>query len=189
MAAKLGSKGDKSAAARKPAAAVKQSPAEREKAIAQEELDVAHPERVKSIGGRLLVVREYGYIEGMRIQAACKPFLDSLHALYQPGGAPPPVLAIADVFVNHVELVRWLIAQAITPYPEDDEGLNDFIKAVNKNAKWINRLNDIDGDLLTLEWWGATSRFFIRRLQQRALAERHQARVESELATPGSATP
>lgn len=143
--------------------------AERERsARAAEELAVLHPENVIEIAGRTVVVREYTYIEGMRLQGGAAAFLDDLYAAFPPAAGAPAAADVNDLLAKHIFVVQWLIAQAITPL--NDADADAFFAEVKANAVWVGQLNDVEGDLLSLAWWGVNRGFFTRRLQRRALA-------------------
>lgn len=159
-------------AAKKPAAgrAPAVDPATAEANAKAEALAKLHPERSTLLAGRYVTVREYGYVEGLRIQPACKGFLDALFSTYQQGGTPPTADQVADLIALHINTVQWLIAQAITP--EVDDNLAEFAAQVTENMKWVGTLGDEDGDALMLTWWVVNRGFFTRRLQRRVAALR-----------------
>lgn len=187
MAQKVGNKKAprKSAAAGKPAAASSADGAAQDQA----ELSVLHPEGKAVIGGRAVVVREYGYIEGMQLQPALRPFLQALYQARAREGAPPNAEDVADVIAMHLVTVQWLMAQAITPIDEEDP--QAFLDAVAENAKWIAGLNDVAGELLMTLWWGTNAGFFIRRLRRLALAavEERAASLAGASASASSTAP
>lgn len=149
---------------------------------AAEALEILHPERQLEVAGRVLEFREYGYVEGLKLQAAGKAFLDDLYVMFDRGHEPPSAEAIADVLADHILEVQWMIAQCITPL---DDSPDVFVSAVADNARWIGTLGEDDGDLLASMWWEVNRRFFTRRLQRRALA----ARAARASASSGSTTP
>lgn len=154
---------------------------------AAETLNILHPERGVLIADRAVEVREYGYIEGLKLQAACKAFLDDLFIAFSRAEAPPTAEGIAEVMAEHILTVQWMIAQAITPLSDDDP--QAFVRDVTANAQWIGALAEEPGDLLTAAWWEVNKRFFTRRLQRRALAANAAARPASLSASNVSTTP
>lgn len=140
------------------------------------ELGILHPERVPTIAGRALVVREYGYLEGLRLVGSIKPFLDGLHVVFARARSLPTVDAIVDVIADNVDLVQALIAQAITPVDADQQR---FAAAIAENAIWMETLSEPDGDLLMLCWWGANGPFFTRRLMRRAVEEKAKVNLSA----------
>jgi hypothetical protein len=174
MARKIGS-----AATTKPAGAP--SPAGKNTAA----LDVLHPERQALIAGRLVEIREYGYIEGLKLQPGCKAFLDALYELFSTADEPPSVDDVSDLIGAHIITVQWLMAQAITPIDADPQA---FVDGVHANAGWIGSLSDIDGDLLTFRWWEVNAGFFTRRLQRRLLGRLAAARRANPSPSSASTT-
>lgn len=119
----------------------------------QDDLEILHPERQLEIQGELIEVREYGFIEGMRLRRSMTPFLNALFEMMISGEE----LTVDDVFIalgDNAEILPGLIAPVCA-----------------KSAEWINSLSSADGELLTMAWWGANSSFFMRQLQARQLAE------------------
>lgn len=149
-----------------PAAAPKEGAAARRSA---RQRSILHPERSRKIGGRLVEMREYGYIEGMRVQAAGAVFLDDLFGLFPREGLPPTDVAIDAVIARHITVVHWMMAQAMTPWNDD---LQVFGDAVRENTDWIARLDYEPGAALKDLWWEANAGFFFRLLKSRMEAAR-----------------
>lgn len=151
------------------------------------ELQTLHPTATMKLRGRTLKVREYGYIEGLHVQAAAQPFLDMLYHLVDRASAPPPAAAVRKVFALNAQAMKFMIGQAITP--ENDEDPQAFLEAMHKNAAWVGRLNDVEGDALTAVWWGVNGGFFTRRIRELALAAREAAATASPSTPEGSTQP
>ncbi|MFU4637262.1 hypothetical protein ACM71F_30855, partial [Pseudomonas aeruginosa] len=45
-----------------------------------DDLQILHPERTLEVQGRMVTMREYGFVEGLKLRATMQPFLDDLHA-------------------------------------------------------------------------------------------------------------
>lgn len=120
---------------------------------ADAELEILHPERTMIIAGRALVVREYGFIEGLRLRPLYKPFADDLYAAF--AERAPDFEQVLDVIARHVEAVTELAAVA-----------------ADVEAAWVRALSADDGELLLMLWWGANAGFFIRRFGARLAVER-----------------
>ncbi|CAM5528660.1 DUF6631 family protein [Rhodanobacter lindaniclasticus] len=112
------------------------------------DLDVLHPDRVITIAGHEVTVREYSFVEGLRIRAGAKNFLADLHKQIQTGDMLTE--DILDVLAVHSDLVLSLLAKSTGMEPE-----------------WLKDLNDVDGDLLLLTWWGVCGPFFVRPIARR----------------------
>jgi len=120
------------------------------------DLAVLHPERNVTVGGRALVVREYGFIEGLQLRTLYAPLVDGLFERTHTG-ARTEYEDIADLLAAHVDQVVELVAVASDTTPA-----------------FIRTLNATDGALLLLVWWGANGNFFvqavIRRLEMARLS-------------------
>lgn len=141
-----------------------------------DDLAILHPDGRVQLRGRTVLMREYGYIEGLQLQAGIKPLLEGLYAIFAKADTPPSALAVRNVFADHATTLQWLMAQAITAYPSDPEALPMFTEAIANAAAWVATLNDIEGDALLSVWWGVNAGFFTRRFRERLLAERELAR-------------
>lgn len=127
-----------------------------ENAEAAEDLDVLHPERRLVLAGREITVREYGFVEGLRLHGLAKPFADEISALLTAGD----VLSyerMLDLIGDHHEVVMELVA----------------ISADVERA-WLDTLGDADGNLLLMAWWGACGPFFLRSAVRRYQIERQE---------------
>lgn len=139
-----------------------------------EDQEILHPERAPMIAGRQLVMREYGFIEGMKLQAMFKPFLDDLYAKFSRFSGPPPAAEVKDLFAVHMVAVQWFMAQAMSK-EEDDEQPQAFVDEIRANGKWIAKLGEADGELLMSVWWVVNRNFFTQRLRERAEAAKRAA--------------
>ena len=132
-----------------------------------EQQEILHPERGPQINGRYLTVREYGFIEGMKLQSVFKPFLTDLFAQFSRTAGPPPAAVVRGVMADHALAVQWMMAQAISPEEDSDEP-QAFLDEVRTNSKWVGALGEDDGDLLMSIWWVVNRNFFSRRLREQA---------------------
>jgi hypothetical protein len=122
-----------------------------------DDLAILHPEQHIRIAGHDLVVREYGFVEGLRLRPQVQPLLDDLYALLQRQGS----LELEDVIValarNH-EMLLDLLAIAADVEPA-------FVHGLSQN----------DGYALLLAWWAANGPFFISALITRKAAQQAAA--------------
>lgn len=135
---------------------------------AAEELDILFPERQARIGGRDVTVREYSFVEGVRLRLQAKPFSDALFALLQ-GREIPHYAVIQDTIAQHLDVVLGLVA-----------------RAADVEVEWIEQLGQADGELLLMMWWGVNGPFFLRAALQRLRLENE---VHALLAGGGSLPP
>lgn len=155
--------------------------------VLAEQLGILYPEGTMAIAGRVVIMREYGYLEGLRLLPQVQPLTDALYALLDREAlAPPSADAISEVVATHVDLVAALVAQAMTPWQDDAAAMAG---AIADNRQWLETLNATDGDACVLLWWGVNGRFFIRRVLQRAARDIEAAKAGSRSAPPGSVTP
>jgi hypothetical protein len=125
------------------------------------DLDVLHPNREAIIAGRKIVLREYGFVEGLRLRPLTRPFTDDLYTVFGKG-TPPDYEEILDIIGRHADTVLELAAVA-----------------ADVEIEWVRKLSSADGDLLLLLWWGATSPFFIQNLLRRVGIEQEAARLRN----------
>lgn len=161
-------------------------PAAQSRPASPKPLDVLHPERALQIRDRVIELREYGYIEGLKVQATSQPLIDGLHALVAGAEAPPSAVAVRKLLAMNATAVQWLMAQAMTPTNED---IGAFAAAVKDNAVWVDTLDDIEGDALMTLWWEVNRGFFMRRFRELAMQAREQAAAAARSTTEGSTQP
>jgi hypothetical protein len=156
-------------------------PRSKQKNAAADEIDILHPERIATINGRQIVVREYGFIEGMRLRPLMQPFLDDLFQAMK-AGQPANYQQALDIIAAHIDAVIELAAVA-----------------ADVETEWIKTLSDHDGQHLLMLWWGANCSFFMQRnlsrlqieLQETMLAQSDGAKFtppSSPITTASSAS-
>lgn len=136
-----------------------------------DELDVLHPERALTVGGRRIEVREYGHIEWLRLLPAAAPLVASIAEMLEAGREPAYEDALAAI-AAHADALMPLVAQAC-----------DVDVAV------LEALDPIEGEMVLMTWWGANGRFFGARALNRvavARAERRAAGWDTARSTPPS---
>lgn len=144
----------------------------------RDDVSVMHPDITLTIAGCEIMVREYGFVEGLAVRRYMKPFTDALEQSFGRGEAM--LDDILDLVADHWEIVQRAIAAS-----------------AQVEVDWIGQLNDRDGDLLMQGWWNACGPFFIRRIVRRAVERIEAARLArpvgptstSNSSVPGSATP
>lgn len=137
-----------------------------------DDLQVLHTERSATIAGRVVVVREYGFIEGLGLRPLVQPFLDDLHAQIASGGVPE-LEQILVILGTHHETIQALVAKAADVEPE-----------------WVASLNQDDGYVLLILWWEVNGPFYFRSVLRRVLAEKATAALRAgRTSTPPSPPP
>lgn len=135
-----------------------------------DDLQVLHPNLVAELNGRQVVVREYGFIEGLQLQAELQPFLDGLYEMAK-GGTLVPLHEIVGLLGRHSALIGRAIAIAADVEPQEVLELKD----------------QQQGHTLLMKWWIANGPFFWRCVRDRIVGEREVAkRLAGQTSTPGS---
>lgn len=135
-----------------------------------DDLQVLHPNLVAELNGRQVVVREYGFIEGLKLQADLQPFLDGLYAMTV-AGTMPTLHEILALIGQHTDLVAHAMARAVDVEPQEVLTLKDHQ----------------EGHTLLMKWWIANGPFFWRCVRDRIVSEREVAkRLAGQTSTPGS---
>lgn len=122
--------------------------------VGAEDLSVLHPDRPVVIAGKAIVVREYGFIEGLRLRPTLQPFLNELHAIAS-SGRLPELEEITSMMGSHADAVSHAICVA-----------------AGVEYEWLEGLNQDDGQHLLMLWWTTNGPFYIRSVFQRIVAER-----------------
>lgn len=128
-----------------------------------DDLAILHPERPATIAGRAVVVREYGFIEGLRLRGQLQPLLDDLVLLFEQQRFE--LEAIEAVLGRHADLVVELVALA-----------------ADVERDWVGGLNDQDGTHLLHLWWTVNGPFFVRR----AISQVQAARIAAAAVSPSA---
>lgn len=138
-----------------------------------DDLNVLHPNLVAKLNGRQVVVREYGFIEGLELQAELQPFLDGLYEMAK-GGTLVPLHEIVGLLGRHSTLIAHAIAIAADVDPQEVLELKD----------------QQQGQALLMKWWVVNGPFFWRCVLDRILGEREVAKLRAgQTSTPGSSAP
>ncbi|MBL0949256.1 MAG: hypothetical protein IBJ08_00825 [Pseudomonas sp.] len=141
-----------------------------------DDLQKLHPNLEAKLNGRIVVVREYGFVEGLQVRQQLKPFLDGLYELIK-AESVPPLEQIMELIVAHLGDVLQAVATSADIEVEELRSLKD----------------QDEGDALLLKWWTANGPFFYRRALSRILAERYRAaeaeKRAGQTSTPASSAP
>lgn len=144
-----------------------------------DDLQVLHPEREMEIAGVKVTMREYGFVEGMRLAATAAPVVHDLSIIT--GDAKDDGLLeyarLQAVFADHVDAITGMVAQAC-----------------DQPREWVETLGDADGQTLLFAWWAVNGPFFVRRvlvaLQMRMAAKRFNGATSTPSSPPpATATP
>lgn len=130
-----------------------------------DDLEIIHPERPAEIAGRKVVVREYGFIEGLKLRGTIQPLLNDLVQSFDQQRFK--LDEIEAVLGEHADLVVELVATAADVEPD-----------------WVRALDDRDGTYLLHLWWTVNGPFFVRR----AISQVQAARVAAAVGNNAGAT-
>lgn len=134
-----------------------------------DDLQIMHPDLTTTIAGQKITVREYGFVEGLRLRSLAQPLLDALHAKVAVGRFPELEEIIA-ILGDNAEAVAQLIAAA-----------------ADVEVEWLHGLNQREGHQLMLLWWTANGPFYVKNVFDRIMAEAAAAKVRAgQTSTPSS---
>lgn len=145
------------------------APAAPKGAAGVNDVEILSPDQEITIDGRVVLVREYRFFEGLKLRARARPFFDDLYSLFVLAGPAPSFDDVSDLLGEHEAAVVDMVALSTGCEPE-----------------WIRGLDDQDGDTLLVTWWLVNAGFFIRRVMRRAAQERLASASQS--AGPASST-
>ena len=132
-----------------------------------DDLEVLHPEREVRIDGQTVTVREFGFLEGLRLRERIAPLLDDLGELLRNHGDAVGIDDLEAIVARHDAL--WVDLMA---------------RATGLDAGRIRSLGDRDGQMLLLAFWEVNSGFFVRRLVTRGLTVDRQPEHDPAPSTP-----
>lgn len=114
-----------------------------------DDLEVLHPERLLTIADREITVREYGFVEGLRLLKLAEQIIAGLQGDLSRGA--PSFESVMGVIAAHADAAVQLIAVA-----------------ADVDVDWIESLGQDDGQLLLMAWWGVNGPFYMRTAGLRA---------------------
>lgn len=135
-----------------------------------DDLAILFPERQASIAGMLITMREYRWVEGLRLQALIAPIVEQLASLAEQGRLMESA-ALDALFGDHADALPLLIATAC-----------------DQPVEWVAALSDRDGRNLRLLWWTVNVPFFVRHVTDCLLA-RQLAALDGATSSPASPAP
>lgn len=104
-----------------------------------------------------LTVREFRFREGLEAQVLARPLVEQL-ADVADDPATIDAATVADALGEHAGLYVELIA-----------------RACGRDAAWLGRLADVDGDALSMAMWEVNAGFFMRRVVSLLAARKRRA--------------
>ena len=118
-----------------------------------------------------LTVRELRFMEGLRLTARVRPLIEAIGSATGEDG-DVDAAAIADAITEHADV--WVATLA---------------QATGRDAEWIGRLADRDGQALSAAMWEANKDFFGRRILEDVRRRRAADRSPSPTSSMPSSGP
>lgn len=134
----------------------------------RDDLAVLFPDRTLRIGDREITMREYRFMEGLRIKTLAEPIIADIAARTEGAGDLTPEQLDA-AFAAHPEALTQMMAQAC-----------------DQPVEWVRDLPASQGEQLFGAWWAVNAGFFVRRVQQRVLLHKARAFAGRVSSTPSS---
>lgn len=134
--------------------------------------EVLFPQHELTIDGETVVVREFTFIEGIRLEQRIQPLLDAFEAGAE--DESPGVELLGRLMADHLDLMIELMATAC-----------------DRDADFVAGLSDSDGQNLKWTFWDVNRRFFLRRIAERQavrLGAQKAAGSDGAKSSPDSST-
>lgn len=120
---------------------------------------IAGETRVTLSDGEAVTLREYGFMQGMQVDAIASGIVKDLQDLFLSDQQGLFRLQdLARIFGQAPDIMVTLLAMAC-----------------DRAEDWVRQLSDQDGMLIQLAWWSVNKDFFIRRLVTEAGARAMKA--------------
>lgn len=130
---------------------------------AADDLAILHPDRTLVIGGRTVVLREYGFFEGLDVADRATAFIADLIAASDDGALR--YAQVRRLFGRHRAVIPTIAAQA-----------------GDVEVAWLESLAADDLELYLATWFAVNAAFFVREV----LAELREAQLLAAGASAGA---
>lgn len=156
----------------------KAAPAAAEQPSAAEQLQVLDPNLALTVAGRDIVIREYGFHEGLAVAHKASGFIADMQASCKDGSLR--YTRIRRLFGVHADVVTAIAAQA-----------------ADVEVDWVRALKGADAELFMSAWFSVQTGFFVGEVALELREEQHRAALaamatgtafSSDLPAPDSAT-
>jgi hypothetical protein len=135
--------------------------------MADNDLEILLPDITLQLQGKPVTVREYSFVQGLRVDAMAKPFFDDLSRIFLEGD-PLKDSDRAELILDELQaLMTQLLALS-----------------TGESAEWVEGLGDLDGQTLLMTWWTVNRDFFVRRLAKQQAARRAKEKLTGERSSP-----
>jgi hypothetical protein len=135
-----------------------------------DDLAILFPDRGVVIAGVAVTMREFRWVEGLRLQSLIAPIVGRLADLAEQGKLMEAA-ALDALFMEQAEVLPLLIATAC-----------------DQPVEWVNTLSDRDGSNLRLLWWTVNVPFFVPRVSDE-LQVRLLKQTDGPTSSPPSSPP
>ncbi len=132
-------------------------------ATAADDLAILHPDRTLVIGGRTVILREYGFFEGLDVADRASSFIADLIAASDDGALR--YAQVRRLFGRHRAVIPAIAAQA-----------------GDVDAAWLETLAPDELELYLATWFAVNAAFFVREV----LAELREAQLLAAGASAGA---
>jgi hypothetical protein len=112
------------------------------------DLATLFPERTTTIADRVVVMREYSFVESLHLSAPIAGLVDAMAGV-----------ALAGNF-HDIDSLRTAFGE------QADNVLQLIAAACDQPLGWVQALDAASGEQLMLLWWGVNTDFFLRRVLQ-----------------------
>ena len=130
---------------------------------AADDLAILHPDRTLVLGGRTIVLREYGFFEGLDVADRASAFIADLIAASDDGALR--YAQVRRLFGRHRAVIPAIAAQA-----------------GDVDAAWLETLAPDELELYLATWFAVNAAFFVREV----LAELREAQLLAAGASAGA---
>ena len=130
---------------------------------AADDLAILHPDRTLVLGGRTIVLREYGFFEGLDVADRAAGFIADLIAASDDGALR--YAHVRRLFGRHRAVIPAIAAQA-----------------GNVEVSWLEALSPDELELYLATWFAVNAAFFVREV----LAELREAQLLAAGASAGA---
>lgn len=120
--------------------------------------DVLFPNIEVKIKNEVITVKEFSFIQGMKINAIAQPMIKDLSSFFTDENAD--FSAMSSVFDAHAELLIHLMSISST-----------------MPVEWFETLTDSEGQSLLMTFWSVNKSFFINRLLLKNMETQQQAQA------------
>lgn len=109
------------------------------------EAEILFPDKTLTLAGEAVTVREFKYLEGLKLAAIAAPLLSALSQLMTEGEID--LLKIDQVIADNADIWAQLLAASC-----------------DKPVDWLETLSDVEGTQLSWGFWEVNGPFLLRRV-------------------------